>query len=53
MNNNLITYRITIDVKSYDSRNDLRKWISDTIEQALDTERGEEIVETYVDETRT
>ena len=50
MKDNTTTYRVTIDIKSYETRNDLRKWIKDTIEQGLDTEYGEELVEIYVDE---
>lgn len=52
MKDNTTTYRVTIDIKSYEDRNDLRKWIKDTIEQGLDTEYGEELVEIYVDEMR-
>jgi len=50
MNDNTTTYRVTIDIKSYETHNDLRKWIKDIVEQGLDTEYGEELVEIYVDE---
>jgi hypothetical protein len=46
------TYRVTIDIKTTSNRNTLRKWVSDTIQDKLDTEYGEEIVEIYVDEWR-
>jgi len=52
MKDNTTTYRVTIDIKSYESRNDLRKWIKDIVEPGLDTEYGEELVEIYVDEWR-
>ena len=50
MENYTTTYRVTIDIKTTSSRNSLRQWVSDTIQDKLDADDGEEIVEIYVDE---
>ena len=52
MSDNTTTYRVTIDIKSYETRNDLKKWINDIVQTGLDTEYGEELVNLYVDEMR-
>lgn len=52
MSDYMPTYRVTIDIKCNDTRNDLKKWINDTIQNELYTENGEEIVNLYVDEMR-
>ena len=52
MSDNTTNYRVTIDIKSYETRNDLKKWINDIVQTGLDTEYGEELVNLYVDEMR-
>lgn len=52
MNDNLTTYRITIDIKTKSSRKALLEWIPAAIWDNLEPENGEDILETYVDEWR-
>ena len=52
MSDNMTTYRVTIDIKTYETRNDLKKWINDTIQDELCHKMGEELLNLYVDEVR-
>jgi hypothetical protein len=46
----LTTYRVTIDIRSLDTRNSLKEWLYEKIQENLIAR--EEILEMYVDEMR-